>query len=112
MSKNSQNSRIAREAKTIEVMLDLYCRHHHAGVGLCGECRELLDYARERLKRCPFQAGKTTCARCRVHCYKPAMREKIRVVMRYSGPRMMSRHPVLAIAHFIDSLRKEPVRKI
>ncbi len=28
---------------------------------------------------------KTFCANCKVHCYKPEMREKIRAVMRFFG---------------------------
>ncbi len=101
--------RMAREGKTIKVMIDMYCRGHHRGSKLCSECGELLDHALERLNKCPFQEGKTTCVKCPVHCYKPAMREKARVVMRYSGPRMAYRHPVLALFHFIDGARKEPV---
>ena len=31
--------------------------------------------------------------------------------MRYSGPRMLPRHPVMTIMHFFDGLRKKPVRK-
>ena len=102
--------RMSREARTIKVMLDMYCRAHHRDGKLCSECAELRDYALERLDSCPFQEGKTTCLKCPVHCYKPAMREKIRAVMRYSGPRMTYRHPVLALFHFIDGARKEPVR--
>ena len=102
--------RMTRESNTIAVMVALYCRDQHAKDELCSECRELLDYAQERLKKCPFQEDKTTCVKCPVHCYKFAMREKVRVVMRYSGPRMMYRHPVLAIFHFIDGLRKEPTK--
>ena len=63
-----------------------------------------------RLDKCPFLEGKTTCANCPVHCYKSDMREKVREVMRYSGPRMTLRHPILAVFHLIDGLRKEPVR--
>ncbi len=74
------------------------------------ECAPLRDYALERLDKCPFQEGKTTCAKCRVHCYKPEMREKVRTVMRYSGPRMLYRHPVLAVMHLVDSRRKSPAR--
>ena len=32
---------------------------------------------------------KTFCSNCKVHCYKPEMRKKIRAVMRFSGPRMI-----------------------
>lgn len=49
----------------------------------------MLIYATARLDRCKFGDGKTKCHKCHVHCYRPDMREKIRVVMRFSGPRMM-----------------------
>ena len=104
--------RLARERRTIDAMIRLYCRDHHAPPGrdLCPECRELLEYAEQRLERCPFQQGKTTCAKCPVHCYRPAMRERVRAVMRYAGPRMLRRHPVLALLHLLDSRRKEPMQ--
>ncbi len=103
--------RIIRENKTVQAMIHIYCRGQHgAGDELCPECSELLDYTRERLARCPFQEGKTTCANCAIHCYKHDMRERIRVVMRYAGPRMLYRHPILALLHLLDGLRKEPVR--
>jgi hypothetical protein len=108
-----------REQKTVEHMIGIYCRDHHhtsgkhttRGYKLCDECTELSEYARFRLKKCPFQENKTTCGNCPIHCYKPKMREKIREVMRYSGPRMMWQHPLLAIGHMIDGLRKEPGAK-
>lgn len=102
--------RITRERRTIEKMAHLYCRDHHqpATGELCADCRVLMDYAFERLKRCPFQERKSTCAKCKVHCYKPVMREKVRVVMRYAGPRMLRQHPILAIQHLADGLRPAP----
>ena len=33
------------------------------------------------------------------------MRTRIKEVMRYAGPRMLFRHPVLALLHHWDSLR-------
>ena len=101
--------RMQREQKTVEHMIGIYCRDHHGSRGeLCEECRELSEYARFRLKNCPFQENKTTCGNCAIHCYKPEMREKIREVMRYSGPRMTWKHPLLAFGHMIDGLKKEP----
>ena len=101
--------RMKRERQTIEYMIDIYCRNHHHTKGeLCSECLELLEYARFRLKNCPFQENKTTCGNRPIHCYKPKMREKVRDVMRYSGPRMIRHHPLLAIGHMVDGLRKEP----
>ena len=48
---------------------------------------------------------KTFCSACKVHCYKPALREKIRAVMRWYGPRMLTVHPVLALRHAAVTLK-------
>lgn len=91
-----------REEKTLAAMVRIYCRAHHGGAEICEECRVLLRYAHVRLDRCPFGEGKPTCVRCPVHCYKPEPREKVRQVMRFAGPRMLWRHPILAFLHFWD----------
>lgn len=97
-----------REKETVSLMIALYCHGLHGTKrgALCPECAALDEYARSRSDRCPFMATKTFCANCRVHCYKPEMRAKIREVMRYSGPRMMLHHPVMAVRHVIET-RKE-----
>lgn len=102
--------RLEREARTLEAMVRLYCRGAHGGKGdaPCPACAELQAYALERLGRCLFKEGKPVCGRCPVHCFKPAMRERMRQVMRYSGPRLMYRHPVLAFLHLADALRFRP----
>ena len=89
-------------------MIAMYCRHHHGGREPCPGCAELGDYARRRLERCVFGDAKPTCANCTVHCYKAEMREKVRAVMRWAGPRMLLRHPVLAILHLADGRRPAP----
>lgn len=111
---NSQHPRLVRERETIEKMVELYCHSLHGSPdgGLCTECADLVTYAAERLYRCPFQEKKSTCAKCTVHCYKPTMREKIRVIMRHSGPRMIRVHPLLAAAHLLDGLRKPPAMNV
>lgn len=104
-------SRLEREARTVQVMIEMFCHDRHGSQSaLCADCQALSDYAGDRLERCPFQSGKTTCAKCPVHCYRPAMRERIREVMRYAGPRMILRHPILAIWHLLDGRRQEPLR--
>ena len=103
-------SKREREKKTVAFMIALYCRKNHGTKGtLCPECEELKQYAMSRSDHCPFMETKTFCSNCRVHCYKPEMREKIRQVMRFSGPRMMLYHPVMAVRHVIES-RKEKKR--
>jgi len=89
-------------------MVHIYCNnHHHPAKGeLCGECTAFLEYAKMRLDKCPFQERKTTCGKCPIHCYKPDMKAKVKIVMRYSGPRMLLHHPVLAMHHAVDGLKK------
>lgn len=108
----TMSRRIRRELRTVEAMIGIYCRGHHGKAGdLCLDCRELLEYARRRVDRCPFRLDKPTCLRCTTHCFKPAMRERIRIVMRYAGPRMPWSHPVLTVFHFIDGKRPVPGKR-
>lgn len=67
--------------------------------GLCAECEALLRYSQARLDSCPFDGSKKSCRKCSIHCYSPEMREKIREVMRYSGPRMFFYSPFEAFRH-------------
>ena len=100
--------RMQREARTIQAMIRIYCRGEHGTNGvLCDECKSLQEYALWRLEKCPFQEEKTTCANCAIHCYRPEMREKVRVMMRYAGPRMAWRHPYLAFMHLVVDGRKK-----
>ena len=99
-----------REKEVVSLMIQLYCRKNHGNKdGLCPECAALDAYARNRSDHCPFMETKTFCSNCKVHCYKPEMREMIRKVMRFSGPRMIFYHPILAIRHLIES--KKEARK-
>jgi len=102
--------RRARELRTIEAMLRMYCRAHGhlPRAPLCASCNELREYASRRLERCVFGDAKPTCTNCLVHCYSADMREQVRVVMRWAGPRMLLRHPVLGILHIIDGKRPSP----
>jgi hypothetical protein len=97
-----------RELRTLQLMIGMHCRDRHAGDPLCVECAALAGYAARRLERCVFGAAKPTCANCKVHCYSADMRERVRAVMRYAGPRMLLRHPILGIAHVIDGRRLAP----
>lgn len=102
-------SKREREKRVVSEMIGLYCRrNHHMKQGkLCAQCEELNVYARNRSDHCPFMETKTFCSNCNVHCYKPEMRQKIRAVMRYSGPRMIFYHPVMAMRHLIESKKEK-----
>ncbi len=95
--------RFEREKKTVSAMIKLYCREVHKSQNLCCDCQELKDYALLRLDKCPFGYDKPICNKCTIHCFSKEMREKIREVMRFAGPRMITKHPILALFHIWDS---------
>ena len=109
----------AMEAEVMSMMIGIYCRgHHHANrsaasesePSLCPDCRRLLTYARSRIAACPRMDVKSFCSACPVHCYSREMRENVREVMRWSGPRMLLHHPLITLHHmWIDyrSRRRE-----
>lgn len=108
MKKKDTQSKREREKEIVSEMIRLYCKKQHkTKAGLCEECERLNAYARLRSDKCPFMETKTFCSNCKVHCYKPEMREQIRAVMRFSGPRMIFTHPVMAIRHVIESKKEK-----
>jgi Nitrous oxide-stimulated promoter len=109
----SQSRAIIREKRTVDAMVRIYCAEHHDDAnGVCPSCRDLLAYAHQRLDRCRFGAAKPACNSCPVHCYQAARREQMRVVMRQAGPKMLLRHPWLALVHLLKerTRRAAPVR--
>lgn len=97
------------DLNTVRFMIELYCRRKHKTKKgeLCGECQQLWEYVQFRRAKCPFGENKPFCSNCRIHCYKPEMREKIKEVMRYSGPRMMFYNPRVAWAHVFETLKRK-----
>lgn len=95
-------SKIEREKRVVARMIDLYCRKNLKVAELPEEYRELLSYAHKRLEDCKFGEAKPACKRCPIHCYKPSMRDKIRAVMRWAGPRMLLYDPIAAIRHLLN----------
>lgn len=97
-----------QEKETVSQMIRIYCRKQHGTKqGLCADCAELEAYACLRSDKCPYMETKTFCSNCKVHCYRPDMRENIRTVMRFSGPRMLFVHPVMAIRHLIEEKKEK-----
>lgn len=94
------------EKRTVTKMIHIYCAAKHNRYGkLCPDCEDLNIYALNRLEKCRFGEDKPNCEKCPVHCYRPDMRQNIKEVMRYSGPRMLFRSPLLAILHLIRNLK-------
>ena len=97
-----------REKAMVSEMIRVYCKGNHVAYDkknkrLYKECQALDDYARMRSEKCPFMETKTFCSNCKVHCYKPEMRQRIKEVMRYSGPRMLFVHPIACIRHLAET---------
>lgn len=105
-----ENVRLERERRTIDAMVETFCRDHHRPTDgpVCAECADFEAYARLRLEKCPYGETKPTCVNCPIHCYQPQRREQVRRIMAYSGPRMLLSHPILAIRHILDGHRKAP----
>lgn len=105
--------RLRREQRTIGAMLHIWCEaqplHVRSRYGeLCLGCDALFEYASYRLFKCPYGEEKPTCKKCPIHCYSMDKREQMHEVMRFAGPRMLLRHPILAVRHLRDEKRVAP----
>lgn len=110
---NKAEKKRESEKKIVAQMVAIYChgKQHERTGALCENCQKLLEYANTRIEHCTFMESKTFCAHCKVHCYKPAMREQIRQVMAYAGPRMLLHHPVMTIYHALTGLQGRLLKK-
>ena len=86
-------NRIDKEKEIITLMIKLYCKKKHGSSNgeLCNECRELEEYAYKRLTYCKFGNEKSSCKKC--------PREKVKEVMKFSGPRILIYNPKEYIRH-------------
>ena len=101
-------TKLRGDLKTLAIFIELYCRHKHATesrvraqpagydvdqiagreISLCPECTRLLAHAFVKRLHCPMNP-KPACRHCPVHCYHPRYQAAIRLVMRYSGRKML-----------------------
>ncbi len=80
-----------KDIRILETFISVYCKQNHikCGVeiykdGLCRECYDVLEYAKYKREHCTIEE-KPMCKHCKIHCYSPNMREKIKKIMRFSG---------------------------
>ncbi|NMD38267.1 MAG: nitrous oxide-stimulated promoter family protein [Christensenellaceae bacterium] len=106
------NLKLKQEKEILTQIVCLYCHKKHKYSELCPDCKELLDYAKKRSESCPYKKTKSFCSNCKNPCYRKDMREKIRKVMKFSGPRMIFYHPVIVIRHIKKSLEKRMEERI
>lgn len=100
--------RIAREKLTIKRMIAIYQQQCTAANTDNTHYEQLFDYAMKRLDRCPFGEEKPACKQCPIHCYQPKQREEMKQIMRWAGPRMLWRHPILTYFHLMDDRKPVP----
>lgn len=100
----------------------IYCRGRHRDAGraelaspgvelgvygdrvpmVCARCAELLRYAEGRRAFCP-KDPKPFCSHCDTHCYAPEMRDLMRDVMRYAGPRsVVHGYAIAGVRHLLE----------
>ena len=96
-------AKIEKEKKTVSIMIDIYCQKVHKVQSLCSDCNQLKEYTHNRLDKCQFGEEKSSCKKCSTHCYNNEMRQKIKQVMCYSGPRMLYVCPLYYVRHFLLS---------
>ena len=110
------------DTKLLGDFAEIYCRGVHrgaqravlvsdgSGLGVygrtapvvCADCAELLKYAEKRRAFCP-KHPKPFCSYCDTHCYSPDMRERMRNVMRYAGPRsILHGHAIDGVKHLLE----------
>lgn len=102
---------LEKEKKTLRVMIEIYCRgqkhkKEQPGDGLCPACEKLYQYGALRTDKCPFGHKKNFCSHCSIKCYGKEEKDEIKKVMRYSGPRMIFRHPIIALRHALKMRKK------
>ena len=99
---------VGKDLKVLEQFIQIYCETKHrgaektekAGLSLCAECHETLGYSRTRRQLCHFDP-KPTCKNCKVHCYKPDQRQRIKDIMRHSGMHLIKRGRIDMLLHYL-----------
>lgn len=93
---------IEKKKKILSAMFDIYIKkHQEEKENICS----LRDYAFQRIEKCPNNGKKIYCSSCTIHCFADNERAYIKKVMRFSGPRMMVYHPLMALDHAFSSIR-------
>lgn len=107
MVKKNNGPKIQEEKRTIRAMIELYYKTHDEPQI---DKQKMLSYSQLRLDVCRFGEEKPTCKQCPVHCYRPDYKEQMKQIMRYSGPRMLVYHPILAVRHLLKEHKSKKIK--
>jgi len=110
-----------KDLKVLSEFIAVYCRENHGeddrepfpirddrlrkwlgekDLVLCNDCTKLLNHGMAKLLLCPYDP-KPKCQRCETHCYAPVYREKVREVMKFSGPYMIKHGRLDLMFHYL-----------
>ena len=89
------------EKDIVKWMIEYYCSCNHNTAGICDECSDLLNYAVKRNDNCLHGNNKPVCSVCEIHCYSATYRDRIREVMKFSGPRILYRKPLWGVMYLV-----------
>ncbi len=64
---------ISERKSSTESIISFYCRKNHGGTELCDNCKELRDYAFERIDDCKNNENCTRCKGCPTRCFNSDM---------------------------------------
>lgn len=116
------DSKKAKDLKVLRDFIFIYCREKHPQESkdifpikdvkvrevlgekdllLCQDCSRLLTHAMAKLLLCSYDP-KPKCKKCATHCYAPGYREKIQVVMKFSGLYMIKHGRVDLMVHYLS----------
>ncbi len=100
--------KLEREKVTIMKMVKIYCARFHKPEGeLCANCQALAEYAMNCVTRCHYGEDKPVCGLCPTNCFFEDSYTRIAAIMRYAGPRMLYKHPLLACSHIYDAIKRK-----
>ncbi len=101
------------EKRLISEMIAYYCQKKHgSAAGRPWEgCLKTEGYAHPRLGPRPVTGDKNLFSPCAGHRYAPRRGGRIREVMRYSGPHMLIRHPLLVVRHALTGMQNKNTGK-
>ncbi len=94
----------AVKKQLIHEMITIFCAAKHHRVGNCQTCSRLEEYANMKIDRCPPGDSGISCSSCRVHCYGESERSLIKEVMKYAGPGIFLKSPLLTLRYFMNNL--------
>lgn len=60
---------------------------------------EIKSYSLKRLDNCIHIGEDIFCGFCEIQCFGDKYKKEIRSIMRFSGPRMILYHPIMAIRY-------------